>query len=282
MSWGCRHGGRRLACSSDAAPRAPPSAAPPAAAESLPPLTNRPPPPLSQGWIDVTYLSPDGRLRLSRGNKVRAACKQRRAVVHGGCQQGTLLCAAPHAPHAPRHPRPHRASRRSPGPCPGHAVCACQGDQRPRPAAGGAGGAAPRRRADCAAGRGAAGARLWGHAGAAVSGAAPAASTLPACCRAPSCATCPPARLPQAEGGSEAAPAASPLAPGTWRLVWTQQGETANPLQRALANQVEVRQAGWVPACETRLRRKERHVAAELSPLCTHACCSPLPRASRS
>ena len=24
-----------------------------------------------KGWIDVTYLSPDGRLRLSRGNKAR-------------------------------------------------------------------------------------------------------------------------------------------------------------------------------------------------------------------
>ena len=23
----------------------------------------------AQGWIDVTYLSPDGRFRLSRGNK---------------------------------------------------------------------------------------------------------------------------------------------------------------------------------------------------------------------
>ena len=80
---------------------------------------------------------------------------------------------------------------------------------------------------------------MCGHAGEAVPGAAPAASPLPACSRAPSCATCPPARLPQAEGGGEAAPAASPLAPGTWRLVWTQQGETANPLQRALANQVE-------------------------------------------
>lgn len=43
----------------------------------------------------------------------------------------------------------------------------------------------------------------------------------------------------QAEGGGEAAPAASPLAAGTWRLVWTQQGETANPLQKALAGQVE-------------------------------------------
>lgn len=43
----------------------------------------------------------------------------------------------------------------------------------------------------------------------------------------------------QAAGGGEASPASSPLAEGTWRLVWTQQGETANPLQKALANQVE-------------------------------------------
>ncbi|EFN58006.1 hypothetical protein CHLNCDRAFT_142183 [Chlorella variabilis] len=42
-----------------------------------------------------------------------------------------------------------------------------------------------------------------------------------------------------AGGGGEAAPAASPLAGGTWRLVWMQQGETANPLQKALASQVE-------------------------------------------
>ena len=31
-----------------------------------------PPPPLrcsDQGWLDVTYLSPDGNFRLSRGNK---------------------------------------------------------------------------------------------------------------------------------------------------------------------------------------------------------------------
>lgn len=48
-----------------------------------------------------------------------------------------------------------------------------------------------------------------------------------------------PCTPPQAEGGGEDAPAASPLAPGTWRLVWTQQGETANPLQKRLANQVE-------------------------------------------
>lgn len=41
-----------------------------------------------------------------------------------------------------------------------------------------------------------------------------------------------------AGGGGEAAPAASPLAGGTWRLVWMQQGETANPLQKALASQV--------------------------------------------
>lgn len=43
----------------------------------------------------------------------------------------------------------------------------------------------------------------------------------------------------QAEGGGEAVPASSPVAVGKWRLVWTRQGATANPLQKALAGQVD-------------------------------------------
>ncbi|KAL4858473.1 putative plastid-lipid-associated protein 12 [Chlorella vulgaris] len=42
-----------------------------------------------------------------------------------------------------------------------------------------------------------------------------------------------------ASGSGVAAPAASPLAGGTWRLLWTQQGDTANPLQKALADKVD-------------------------------------------
>ena len=47
----------------------------------------------------------------------------------------------------------------------------------------------------------------------------------------------------QAGGGGVEAPAASPLALGKWRLVWSSQGPTANPLQKALANQARL------PAC---------------------------------
>ena len=52
----------------------------------------------------------------------------------------------------------------------------------------------------------------------------------------------------QAEGGGEEAPAASPLALGKWRLVWSTQGHTANPLQKALANQARLLPA-CLPAC---------------------------------
>ena len=51
-------------------------------------------------------------------------------------------------------------------------------------------------------------------------------------------------QLGTADGG-EAAPAASPVAVGTWRLVWTQQGPTANPLQKALAGQARNRTWGF-------------------------------------
>lgn len=43
----------------------------------------------------------------------------------------------------------------------------------------------------------------------------------------------------QASGEGERNPAASPLAAGTWRLVWSKQGKTANRFQKALAGQVE-------------------------------------------
>lgn len=43
-------------------------------------------------------------------------------------------------------------------------------------------------------------------------------------------------------------PASSPVAVGKWRLVWTRQGATANPLQKALAGQVG---AHAVPPCRS-------------------------------
>lgn len=63
------------------------------------------------------------------------------------------------------------------------------------------------------------------------------------------CLTALPLRLPpafcvQASGEGVPRPAASPLAAGKWRLLWTRQGQTANPLQKALANQ-----AGYMVAC---------------------------------
>ncbi len=45
-----------------------------------------------KGWLDITYLSPDGKLRLSRGNKVCVRpftgvcmCKRLMSFWFGGC-----------------------------------------------------------------------------------------------------------------------------------------------------------------------------------------------------
>jgi hypothetical protein len=46
------------------------------------------------------------------------------------------------------------------------------------------------------------------------------------------------AKAAAADGPGVAAPARSPAAAGAWRLVWTKQGATANPLQRRLAGSV--------------------------------------------
>ena len=73
----------------------------------------------------------------------------------------------------------------------------------------------------------------------------------------------------QAEGGGEEAPATSPLAPGKWRLVWSTQGPTANPLQKALANQARPL-AACLPVC-----------LPAHPPSCLPACCL-LPACSSS
>jgi hypothetical protein len=101
-----------------------------------------------KGWLDVTYLSPDGTFRLSRGNK------------------GTLFVLA-----------------RAPGPAEELA-------------------AARSLRLDAA-------------------GVAARAADL------------------AASGAGVPSPATSPLAPGRWRLVWSEQAPDANPLQRALADRVD-------------------------------------------
>lgn len=100
-----------------------------------------------KGWLDVTYMSPDGKFRLSRGNK------------------GTLFVLVKEDP-----PRDRLLGLIEAG--------ASDGD---------------------------------------IEAAAEALAAL---------------------GDGERNPAGSPLASGSWRLVWTVQGTTANPLQRQLASSV--------------------------------------------
>lgn len=83
---------------------------------------------------------------------------------------------------------------------------------------------------------------------------------------------------PQAEGGGEAVPASSPVAVGKWRLVWTRQGATANPLQKALAGQVC---SAAVPRCCCfghcpELHRSLPRCAASLQASHPGCCCAHL------
>lgn len=79
----------------------------------------------------------------------------------------------------------------------------------------------------------------------------------------------------QAEGSGEAEPATSPLAVGNWRLVWTRQGQSANPLQKALANQVGAGSGGGVGWTALAGSRCLPERAGTRSPCLPHFCLSP-------
>ena len=97
----------------------------------------------AKGWIDVTYLSPDGKLRLTRGNKVgheqglRAQLctllgrsSEHRGAAQACCWKG-LLARMINCPSTGNNPFTA-----------GHAVCSEQGGVGQGAAAGGAGLAA--------------------------------------------------------------------------------------------------------------------------------------------